>query len=75
MRLVISTTVIGILVTLLMGGCDWSSPESKKAKHLELAQSYFDKGQYSEALIEYKNVVQLDPKDADASLPLGLDTI
>ena len=72
MRLVISTTLIGILITLLVGGCDRFSPESKKAKHLELAQTYFDKGQYGEALIEFKNVVQLDPKDAGTHYRLAL---
>src|ERR1700693_4973764 len=72
MRLIISTTLIGLLITLLMGGCDWFSPESKKAKHLERGQTYFDKGQYSEALIEYKNVVQLDPQDADTHYRVAL---
>jgi tetratricopeptide (TPR) repeat protein len=72
MRLVISTTLIGILITLVVGGCDPFSPESKKAKHLELAQTYFDKGQYSEALIEFKNVLQLDPKDAGTHYRLAL---
>src|SRR5262249_2708172 len=72
MRQVISTTVIGILITLIVGGCDRFSPESKKARHLELAQTYFDKGQYSEALIEFKNVVQLDPKDAGTHYRLAL---
>ena len=33
---------------------------------------YFDKGQYSEALIEFKNVVQLDPKDAGTHYRLAL---
>ena len=72
MRLVISTTLIGILITLIVGGCDRFSPESQKAKHHELAQTYFDKGQYGEALIEFKNVVQLDPKDADTHYRLAL---
>jgi tetratricopeptide (TPR) repeat protein len=72
MRHIISTTLIGIVITLIVGGCDQFSPESKKAKHLERGQTYFDKGQYSEALIEYKNVVQLDPKDADTHYRLAL---
>src|SRR5207244_3436470 len=72
MRHGISTTLIAVLIIILVGGCDRFSPESKKAKHLELGQTYFDKGQYSEALIEYKNVVQLDPKDADTHYRLAL---
>lgn len=72
MRLLISTTFIGILITLILGGCDRFSPESKKAKHLEQGQTYFDKGQYREALIEFKNVVQLDPNDAATHYRLAL---
>src|SRR6185295_2700838 len=72
MRALISTTFISILLTLIMGGCDWLSPESKKAKHFEQAKAYFEKGQYSEAVIEFKNVVQLDPKDAEAHYRLAL---
>jgi len=47
MRLLISTTLIGILITLIVGGCDRFSPEAKKAKYLQLGQTYFDKGQYA----------------------------
>jgi tetratricopeptide (TPR) repeat protein len=72
MRALIFTTSISILLTLIMGGCDWLSPESKKAKHLEQGKAYFEKGQYSEAVIEFKNVVQLDPKDAEAHYRLAL---
>ena len=53
-------------------GCDWASPEVKKAKHLERADTYFEKGQYHEALIEYKNVAQVDPKDANAHYKMAL---
>jgi Tfp pilus assembly protein PilF len=72
MRLLISTAFIGILITLILGGCDRFTPESKKAKHLEQGQAYFDKGQYNEALLEFKNVVQLDPQDAATHYRLAL---
>src|SRR6185436_6302317 len=75
MRALISTTFISILLTLIMSGCDWLSPESKKAKYLEQANAYFEKGQYSEAVIEFKNVVQLDPKDAEAHYRLALSQV
>jgi tetratricopeptide (TPR) repeat protein len=60
------------ILVLLWVGCDWISPESKKTKHRERAASYFEKGQYSEALIEYKNVAQMEPNDADAHYRLAL---
>ncbi|HLZ32393.1 MAG TPA: tetratricopeptide repeat protein, partial [Nitrospira sp.] len=59
-------------LTLFCLGCDWSSPEAKKARHLERATSYFEKGQYQEANIEYRNVLQIDPKDADAHYRMAL---
>ena len=47
-------------------GCDGISPEAKKTNHQERAANYFERGQLQEALIEYRNVVQADPTDADA---------
>src|SRR2546427_4249249 len=66
-------TVIAVSLTLILafGGCS-QSPEAKKAKHRERAITYFDKGQYHEAVIEFKNVVQIDPKDADGHYRLAL---
>src|SRR2546427_6791980 len=66
-------TVIAVSLTLILafGGCS-QSPEAEKAKHRERAITYFDKGQYHEAVIEFKNVVQLDPKDADGHYRLAL---
>ena len=65
-------SILCALVTLVCLGCDGSSPEAKKAQHRERATSYFEKGQYQEALIEYQNVAQADPKDADAYYRLAL---
>lgn len=66
------TTVTCLCLTLALGGCDMFSPEAKKAKHRERATNYFEKGRYQEALIEYKNVSQLEPKDADAHYRMAL---
>ena len=52
--------------------CEWSSPEAKKSQHLDRATSYVEKGQYQEAIIEYRNVVQADPNDGDAHYRLAL---
>src|SRR5690348_11084944 len=65
-------TVILCLLLLLDIGCDGLSPEAKIAKHRERAAAYFEKQQYQEALIEYQNVAQADPKDADAQYHLAL---
>jgi tetratricopeptide (TPR) repeat protein len=65
-------SICGALVTLVCFGCGGSSPEAKKAKHRERAATYLEKGQYQEAIIEYRNVAQLDLKDADAHYRLAL---
>src|SRR5690348_5925268 len=70
-RLSITPPVL-CLAALLCLGCDWSSPEARKTKHQERAKSYIEKGQYQEALIEYQNVAQADPKDANVYYQLAL---
>ena len=65
-------TIVLSLLILVSLGCGWSSPEAKKTKHRERAASYFENGQYQEAIIEYKNVAQIDPNDADAHYRLAL---
>jgi tetratricopeptide (TPR) repeat protein len=59
-----------LLVSL--GNCTQLSAEEKKAKHQERGKAYFEEEKYQEALIEFKNVVQLDPKDAKAYHQLAL---
>lgn len=74
MSLYASDRLRALCVCLILAcwGCDGSSAEAKKAKHLEQATNYFSKGQYQEAIIEYKNVTQLDAKDAAAHYQLAL---
>ncbi len=65
-------TVIAVSLTLILafGGCS-QSPEAKKAKHMERGNTYFDQGKFNEAVIEYKNVIQTDPKDPVAHYKLA----
>lgn len=64
--------IVCVVVTLTVLGCDGSTAEAKKVKHLERAGAYFAKGQFQEAVIEYRNVTQLDAKDAAAHYQLAL---
>ncbi len=66
--------LIGTLVLLLVG-CVQASPEAKKAKHRERGHGYVEKAKYAEAVIEYKNILQIDPKDGDAHYRLALTYI
>lgn len=48
-----------------------ASKEEKKASHLQKGKAYFEKGEYKAAEIEFKNAIQIDPKDIAANLQLG----
>ena len=63
--------VLPLLVGSL-GNCTQLSAEEKKAKHYERGMAYFNEEKYREALIEFKNIIQLDPKDAKAYHQLAL---
>jgi len=63
-------SVFLLLILVILWGC--GSPEAKKAKHLERGDTYFNEEKYNEAIIEYRNVVQIDPKHGDAHYKLGL---
>lgn len=66
--------ILGMCVWLGIGlaGCERFSPEAKKAAHRDRGKAYLDQGQYQEALIEYKNISQLDQNDADAHYQMAL---
>jgi tetratricopeptide (TPR) repeat protein len=71
-RSLIAAGLIIFIAAIPFVSCDRFSPEAKKAKHRERGLAYYEKAQYQEALIELKNVVQLDPKDGDAHYRLAL---
>src|SRR5262245_51613837 len=50
---------------LIVTGCS-QSVEAKKTRYLEQGDKYFAKGQFREAIVEYANVIQIDPKNARA---------
>ncbi len=64
-------TAAFLLCVLSLIACA-QSPEAKKAKHLERGLAYYEKAMYPEAVVEFKNVVQLDPKDPDGHYRLAL---
>jgi tetratricopeptide (TPR) repeat protein len=63
--------VLLLMATVLAAGCS-RSPEAQKARHLERGDQYLQKGQNREAVIEYSNVLRIDPNDARAGRQLGL---
>jgi hypothetical protein len=64
-RPVMVAIVIAFALALAFSGCSRFAPEANKAQPRERGMAYFNHQQYQEALIEFKNVIQIDPKDAD----------
>jgi tetratricopeptide (TPR) repeat protein len=58
-----------IMVALVVSGC--GGAESRKMKYLERGQSYLTEENYDKAIIEFKNVLQIDPKYAEAYFLFG----
>src|SRR5882724_888864 len=60
-----------IAALLIVTGCARSS-EAKKTRHLERADKYAAQEQYREAILEYRNVLRIDPANERAIRQLGL---
>ena len=58
-----------LLITSLLTAC--GGKEERKAKYLEKGKAYLTEKNYDKAEIELKNVLQIDPKTAEAYLYLG----
>jgi tetratricopeptide (TPR) repeat protein len=59
-----------LLILALAAGC--SGPEEKKLKFLNKGKELYEKGQYTEAKLEFKNALQIDPKYAEAYYMFGM---
>jgi len=58
------------LITTFFVGCS-RDPNVRKQKYFESGQRYFDKGQYREAAIQYKNAIQIDSTYGNAHYGLA----
>ena len=63
------STVLFLFVTTTLIAC--SGGEDRQAKYLERAKNYLELENYDKARIEAKNVLQINPKNADAHSNLG----
>ena len=52
------------LAIFILAGC--GGAEGRKAKYLERGKNYFKEEKYDKAAVELKNVLQIDPKHAEA---------
>ena len=72
-RVTIRSAFILVAGACLVVGAGCSrSPEAKKARHLERGEKFFARKDYKDAVIEYKNVLRLEPANAVAIRKLGL---
>ncbi|VAX13335.1 hypothetical protein MNBD_GAMMA24-2072 [hydrothermal vent metagenome] len=58
-----------ILLAILLAGCDGEN--ARKTKYYEKGKTYYEQGNYEKAKVELKNVLQIDPKFADAHYLFG----
>lgn len=58
-------------LALILGGSGCTA-EQKKARRLAKANEYYKAGEYEKAEIEFKNVFQIEPENAEAIAKLGL---
>ena len=58
-----------LIITLALFGC--ASDEEKKVDHFNKGLAYFEKGEFKNARLEFKNAIQIDPKYVDAYEKLG----
>jgi len=65
--------IINIFLILAFATICWGcgTSEEKKAKHLSNAHKYEKSQEYKKAAIEFKNVIQIDPKQDKVRLALG----
>jgi len=62
--------VLIVFAALVVAGC--GGAESRKAKYLEKGKAYIEQKNYDKAKIELRNVLQIDPKHAEAYYLTGL---
>jgi len=61
-----------IILCLIFSGLAGCSTEAKKERHWGRGEKYFAENKFKEAIIEYKNVLQIEPGDVKARYKLGL---
>jgi tetratricopeptide (TPR) repeat protein len=59
-----------ITVLLTIAGCS-RDPQVRKQKYFQSGQRYFEQGKYPEAIIQFSNAIQVDPRFGDAQYQLA----
>jgi len=56
--------LVGLLLSTVLLGC--GDAEEQKAKYLDRGKSFYAEENFEKARVEFKNVLQIDPKDVEA---------
>ena len=62
--------ILMIAVSITLSGC--GGKEQRLAKHLEKGKAFYQEADYDKAKLEFKNVLQIDPKNAEAYYLTGV---
>jgi Flp pilus assembly protein TadD len=65
-----STLLLAVFLVLLVAACD--TPEEKEAKHLARGIEFSEAGDDAKAMVEFRNVLRLNAKNAEALYEVGL---
>jgi Tfp pilus assembly protein PilF len=61
---------IAIIAVLFLSGC--ANPAEKRARFVETGKRFLDKKDYARATLQFRNAIQVMPKDAEAHYELAL---
>src|SRR5208283_1967616 len=70
MKIIQHPSTLLLIALFFCFGC--SSAEQKKAAYLEKGDKFYSEKQYKEAIIEYRNVLQIDANNVDVRRKLAL---
>ena len=70
MRFLKPGLIQAVCLAILLSAC--GGEEGRKAAYLEKGKAYFEEGNYDKAKIEFRNVLQIDPKFAEGFYMMGL---
>ena len=59
-----------LAISISMSGCGGKA--ERQAKHMEKGKAYLEQSDYDKARVEFKNVLQIDPKNAEAYYMYGV---
>ena len=69
-KLKAAVIVVSMALLLVLSACS-RDPQKAKTKYLAEGQKYMKKGQYGDAIVEFRNALRLDPRFVDAYYQLA----